>query len=151
MSTEELAQQAADSVRDVIAAAERRAEEIVREAEAEAERIRAGATAETPSPPVPHPDPSPPGDPVPEPTPPEPAPPAPTPPTPDPTPPAPDPAPPTTTSNGAATGDAAVRLLAMKLALDGGGRDEIASALETKFGAADRGALLDDVLARAGR
>ena len=39
----------------------------------------------------------------------------------------------------------------MKLALDGKGRDEIAAELDSKFGAADRGALLDDVLARAGR
>ena len=41
--------------------------------------------------------------------------------------------------------------MAMKLALDGKGRDEIASELEAKFGAGDRGALLDDVLTRAGR
>ncbi len=47
--------------------------------------------------------------------------------------------------------DAAARLTAMKLALDGVGRDEIASELDSKFGSADRGALLDDVLARAGK
>ena len=137
VSTDELAQQAADRVREVIADAERRAEEIIREAEAEAARIRETARAETPDPqppspvpepPVPHPDPTPPADPIPEP-----------------------PAP-TTLGNGAeATGDVAVRLMAMKLALDGKGREEIASELEAKFGAADRGALLDDVLARAGK
>ncbi len=47
--------------------------------------------------------------------------------------------------------DAAARLTAMKMALDGSSRDEIASELESKFGAGDRGALLDDVLARAGK
>jgi hypothetical protein len=47
--------------------------------------------------------------------------------------------------------DAASRLLAMKLALEGKDRDEIATELVEKFGAADRGALLDDVLARAGK
>ena len=39
----------------------------------------------------------------------------------------------------------------MKLALDGSSRDEIEAELESKFGSGDRGALLDDVLARAGR
>jgi cell division septum initiation protein DivIVA len=143
MSSEELAQQAADRVREVIAEAERRAAEIVREAEADAERIREAARAETPdprpdpapTPPVPHPDPTPPGDPVPEPPKPEPV------------------VPPATTasSNGTVSDDAAARLMAMKLALDGKGRDEIASELEAKLGAGERGPLLDDVLARAGR
>ena len=41
--------------------------------------------------------------------------------------------------------------MAMKLALDGKGREEIAAELEAKFGAADRSALLDDVFARAGK
>ncbi len=53
-------------------------------------------------------------------------------------------------SNGGAD-DAGARLVAMKLALDGKGREEIAAELEQKFGAGDRAALLDDVLARAGR
>ena len=39
----------------------------------------------------------------------------------------------------------------MKLAVDGKGRDDIAAELDAKFGSADRGGLLDDVLARAGR
>ena len=47
--------------------------------------------------------------------------------------------------------DAAARLTAMKLALDGSSRDEIEAELESKFGSGDRGALLDDVLARAGK
>ena len=156
MGTEELAKQAADRVREVIVKAERRAEEIVREAEAEAGRIRAEAErirAETPDPqppspvpdpPVPHPDPTPPGDPVPEPPAPEPVPAPPTPPNPEPT-------PGLVAANGHVNDDAAARLIAMKLAVDGKGRDEIASELEAKFGAGERSALLDDVLARAGR
>ena len=144
MSTEQLAQQAADRVREVVAQAERRAEEIVREAEADAERIRGRARAEAPEPPSPTPDPIP----SPQPTPPEPEPPA---PTPSPGPPEPPtPGPQMSTQNGTAD-DAAARLIAMQLALTGEDRDEIAAELEAKFGAADRGALLDDVLVRAGR
>ncbi len=37
------------------------------------------------------------------------------------------------------------------MALDGSDRERIAAELDSKFGASDRGALLDDVLARAGR
>jgi hypothetical protein len=152
---EELAGQAAEAVRRVVAAAEERAAEIVREAEAEAARIReraeadaqeriegaqhaldglrgkleGGAAASQPaaeSPPTePHPAPVP--EPAPE--------------------PAPDPVPPPA-GNG---DDAAARLLAMKLAIDGKGREEIAYELDAKFGAADRDSLLDDVLARAGK
>ncbi|MGH2957657.1 MAG: hypothetical protein ACRDL6_11760, partial [Solirubrobacterales bacterium] len=47
--------------------------------------------------------------------------------------------------------DAAARLVAMKLAVDGKARDEIEAELAEKFGAGDRSALLDDVLARAGK
>ena len=50
-------------------------------------------------------------------------------------------------SNG---GDDSQRLVAMKMALDGSGREQIAAELDAKFGASDRAALLD-VLARAGR
>jgi regulator of protease activity HflC (stomatin/prohibitin superfamily) len=146
MSTEELAQRAAERVREVIAEAERRAERIVAEAEAEAARIRERAQAEaaatppspaaetpdpqppspTPDPPVPRPDPTPPSEPIPE--------------------------PPVQVAGDNGSGDdAGARLLAMKLALEGKGRGEIASELESRFGAADRGSLLDDVLARAGR
>ena len=54
-------------------------------------------------------------------------------------------------SNNSGGNDAAARLVAMKLAVDGKGRDEIEAELEGKFGSADRSALLDDVLARAGK
>ena len=47
--------------------------------------------------------------------------------------------------------DAAQRLAAMMLAIDGKDRAEIESALAEKFGEGDRTALLDDVLSRAGR
>ena len=50
-------------------------------------------------------------------------------------------------SNG---GDDLQRLVAMKMALDGSGREQIAAELDAKF-EPDRAALLDDVLARAGR
>jgi hypothetical protein len=45
--------------------------------------------------------------------------------------------------------DAAARLVAMKLAVDGKDRAAIEAELNDKFGAADRAALLDDVLSRA--
>jgi hypothetical protein len=47
--------------------------------------------------------------------------------------------------------DAAERLVAMKMAVDGKDRAAIEAELESKFGARDRSALLDDVLSRAGR
>jgi cell division septum initiation protein DivIVA len=47
--------------------------------------------------------------------------------------------------------DAAARLVAMKLAVDGKGREEIEEELTQRFGPGDRSALLDDVLTRAGR
>jgi hypothetical protein len=166
MSTsEQLAQQAADGVRALIADAERKAAEIVERAEQEAGQIRDRAESEArekldrarralaelagdeaPSAETPDPRPAP----TPEP---------PT-PRPDPTPvPEPDPQPPSaadgaarvpaTNSNGG--DDSAARLVAMKMALDGRDRDEISSELDTRFGASDRSGLLDDVLARAGR
>lgn len=93
------------------------------------------------------PEPSP--EPVPEPTP-DPAPaPMPTPDTvPEPTPlPEPSEQPPPAALNG---DDAGVRLVALKMALDGAPRDEIESALAAKYGDADRVALLDDIFARVG-
>jgi hypothetical protein len=162
VSAEDLAKQAAERVREVVAEAERRAEEIVRAAEEEAARIKERAeaearetreklerarqalselTAETPEPPVPGPDPTPPG--------PDPQPPA---PTPDPGPPGPpEPGPQISAGNSSGGGDAAARLVAMKLAVDGKGRDEIQKELEERFGSADRSSLIDDVLARAGK
>jgi hypothetical protein len=47
--------------------------------------------------------------------------------------------------------DAAERLVAMKLAVDGKDRAAIEAELESKFGSRDRSGLLDDVLSRAGR
>ena len=61
----------------------------------------------------------------------------------------PDPGPQISANNSGGS-DAAARLVAMKLAVDGKSRDEIESELAEKFGDADRSALLDDVLARAG-
>jgi hypothetical protein len=52
------------------------------------------------------------------------------------------------TTNG---DDAAERLVAMKLAVDGKDRDAIEGELTEKFGARDRGDLLDDVLSRVPR
>lgn len=165
MAAEELAQKAADRVREVIADAEKQASEIVKKAEEEAAQIRERAESEArdkierarralaelagdDAPAAETPDPRPPA-PVPEP---------PT-PRPDPSPPAePEPEPPSA-ADGAATipasgnggDDSAARLVAMKMALDGSDRSQIAAELESKFGASDRNALLDDVLSRAGR
>ena len=166
-NAEKLAQQAGDRVREVIAEAERQAAEIVERAEQEASRIRERAEAEareklerarralselvgetpdprppepTPEPPTPRPDPTPPPEPMPEP------------------PTATEPEPPSaadgaagipSSSNGG--DDSAARLVAMKMALDGREREQIAAELDSKFGASNRAALLDDVLARAGR
>jgi hypothetical protein len=150
---EELAAQAAEAVRRTVAEAEAKAEEIVREAEVEAKRIRDEAEAEAREridrarralselageTPAPEPDPEP--APQPQPTPaPEPA---------------PDPAPQPQehpTPGGVNGDDAAARLVAMKLAVDGKGREAIEAELTERFGPGDRSALLDDVLARAGR
>jgi hypothetical protein len=167
-NAEELARQAGDRVREVIAEAERQAAEIVERAEQEAGHIRERAEAEardklerarralselageTPDPRPPQPVPEPPT------------------PRPDPTPPAPEPTPepptavdpePPSAVDGAATvpsasnggDDSAARLVAMKMALDGSERERIAAELNSKFGSADRDSLLDDVLSRAGR
>jgi hypothetical protein len=158
-NAEQFAEQAAARVREVIADAERLADEIIERAEQEASHIRdraegearekldrarralselAGETpdprppAPTPEPPTPRPDPTPPVEPTPQP------------------PSAVDGAatPPASTGNG---DDSAARLVAMKMALDGRDREAIAAELDSKFGSSDRAALLDDVLARAGR
>ena len=158
-NAEELAKQAGDRVREVFAEAERHAAEIVQRAEQEAVQVRERAegearekierarralselAGETPDPRPPEPAPEPPT------------------PRPDPTPPTePDPQPPSavdgpagipSASNGG--DDSAARLVAMKMALDGSDREQIAAELDAKFGASDRGPLLDDVLARAAR
>jgi len=165
--SDEVAAAAAEAVRKIVADAESRADEIVREAEEEATRIRERAEADAneriesarkalddlrgrleeggtqvapgrpPAESIPPAAPPPPEAETPEPQP-EPV--------PEPAPePVPEPVPP---GNG---DDAAARLMAMKLAIDGKGREEIAYELDAKFGAEDRTGLLDDVLARAGK
>jgi hypothetical protein len=151
----QLAAQAAEAVRRVVAEAEAKAEQIVRDAEIEAKRIRDEAEAEarerierarralselaaetpSPGPGGPHPDPEPQPEPAPE------------------TGPHPDPEPgPSTQEQAAADGnDAAARLVAMKLAVDGKGREEIETELAQRFGPGDRAALLDEVLRRVTR
>lgn len=174
---EELAAQAAEAVRRVVAEAESRAGEIVRDAEARAasiheqaeadavrirERAEADArgqieaakraldelggtlvaaaseaipAAETPEPepePQPEPEPEPQLEPEPE--------------TESPG------APETPVSPAGENGDdAAERLVAMKLAVEGKDRAAIEAELSARFGASDRSALLDDVLSRAAR
>jgi hypothetical protein len=54
-------------------------------------------------------------------------------------------------SEGTNGDDAAERLVAMKLAVEGRDRPAIEAELAEKFGSADRSALLDDVLSRATR
>jgi cell division septum initiation protein DivIVA len=167
---DDLAAKAAEAVRRVVAEAEDRAAEILREAEAKATSIReqaeaeasqireraeadargqieaakraldelggtlaAAATAAIPGaesvPAEPETEPEPQPEPVPEPQ------------------PEPEPLVPSA-GNG---DDAAERLVAMKLAVEGKDRAEIEAALGERFGAADRSALLDDVLSRAAR
>jgi hypothetical protein len=159
MSVEDLAQQAADSVRRVVAEAQAEAAKIVAAAEKEAEGIRARAEAEArdqvegarkaledltarfgsggasapASEPTPAPEPEAPAS--------KPA-------------PAPKPEAPATKEPAAKeTGDdtQAARLVAMKMALDGASRDDIAAELESSYSLTDRDALLDDVLAKAGK
>jgi hypothetical protein len=173
---DELAAKAADAVRSVVAEAEQRAAEIVRDAETKAASIREQAEAEasgirkraesdargqieaakraldelggtlvaaaseaipkaeTPEPePEPAPEPEPELDPDPEPEQPG--------------------APEAPVSPPAANGgdDAAERLVAMKLAVEGRDPAAIEAELTEKFGPGDRSALLRDVVSRAGR
>jgi outer membrane biosynthesis protein TonB len=104
--------------------------------------------------PTPEPVPEPTPDPVPEPTP-EPVP-EPTPdPVPEPTPPMETPAASDTAkANGDAVSgeaDAAARLVAMKLALDGTSRDDAREQLAVEYEVADLDGLLDDVYSKAGK
>jgi vacuolar-type H+-ATPase subunit H len=159
---EELAAQAAEAVRRTVAEAEARAERIVSDAEAEAKRIRDRAEAEAheridsaskaleelraklaavgnaPTSSAPESQPA-----VSEPEP-EPLRAEPEVPTSAPT----EPHPAAGSGNG---DDAAARLVAMKLAVEGKGREEIDAELTERFGPGDRSGLLDDVLTRAGR
>jgi outer membrane biosynthesis protein TonB len=109
--------------------------------------------------PTPEPVPEPMPEPVPEPTPepiPEPTPdpvPEPTPdPVPEPTPPVETPASETAAANGnGGDSDAAARLVAMKLALDGTSREAAREQLAAEYDVADIDALLDDVYSKAGK
>ncbi|HEX5820671.1 MAG TPA: hypothetical protein VFY30_02785 [Solirubrobacterales bacterium] len=159
---DELAGKVADSVRQVIAEAEQRAAEIIREAEADAAKIRERAEAdargqieaakraldelggtlvaaaseavpiaETPEP---EPDPTPEAEPEPAPEPETPG------------------APQAPISPPAGNGeDAAERLVAMKLAVDGEDPAAIEAELIERFGPGDRSALLSDVISRVER
>ncbi len=129
-------------LREIGAAAERARGELDRViGQVEALRSTLAAVEEAPAAPEPvaeTPTPSPPPTPGPPPA-----------PAPDPSPPPqPDPVPPPQIS---VEDTGATRLVAMKLAIDGKGREEIASELDSRFGSADRAAVLDEVLARAGR
>jgi vacuolar-type H+-ATPase subunit H len=154
---EELASQAAEVVRRTVAEAEAKAERIVSEAEADAKRIRdeaedeareriegaskaleelrsklgAGASTPTPSAAASTPVAS-----EPEPV------------RAEPEVPTTPPSEPHPAAGGGDGDDAAARLVAMKLAVDGKGREEIEAELTEKFGPGDRSALLDDVLSR---
>jgi vacuolar-type H+-ATPase subunit H len=168
---EDLANQAADAVRRVLTDAEAKAGEIIREAETKAGSIRAEAQAEAtrireradadargqieaakraldelggtlvaaaseaiPAAETPEPEPAPEPEPEPEPETESPG------------------APETPVSPPAPNGDdAAERLVAMKLAVDGKDRAAIEAELSERFGPSDRSALLDDVLSRAAR
>jgi hypothetical protein len=56
-----------------------------------------------------------------------------------------------TTANGSGDGDAAARLVAMKLALDGTSREDAREQLAAEYEVADLDGLLDDVYAKAGK
>ena len=145
----------------LLADAQAEARRLVERAQAAVAGLAAELTGEVPNPGAPEPEPEPPADPEPSPDPvPEPTPdPVPE-PTPDPVPePTPLPEPPSEVPPGepppAARGtngdDSGARLVAMKMALDGSSRDEVAKALAESHGVANSRALLDDVFARAGR
>ena len=154
---ERLIEQTSENVRSALEAAQRRADEIVRDAEAEAQRIRAEAEAEArlrldrvrnaleqleaglgerqQRQPEPAATPSP----------------APTPATAEPQPEASDPetaAAPAESDGGDA---GAARLVAMKLALDGTPREEARRQLEADYDVDDLDSLLDRVYAKAGK
>lgn len=168
---DELAAKAAEAVRRVVAEAEDRAAEILRDAEAKAASIREQAEAEAvqirqraeadargqieaakraldelggtlvaaaseaiPKAEKPGPEPEPQPEPEPEPE--------------TESPSAPEAPVSPTAGNG---DDAAERLVAMKLAVDGKDRAAIESELSERFGASDRSALVDDVLSRTAR
>jgi vacuolar-type H+-ATPase subunit H len=169
MAGEEIVKEVTDRVREAIEVAEKRAKEIVQRAETEAQRIRAEAeaaasrrldevqkalddlqgrlsgearseaspgtvTAPEPAPPATHEPPAT-SDRGPEPTPP---------------PVETDPHSPEPANGGGDGQEAAARLVAMKLALDGTAREEARRQLATDYDLADLDALLEDVYSRVG-
>jgi hypothetical protein len=164
MDAEQLIKETSEAVRSALESAQRRADEIVREAEAEAQRIRAEAEAEArerldqvrqalerleaglgagSAPQQPSTDAS--EAPTEPPPPPEPS---------EPEADAPEPeAQPETASAASNAGDdaGAARLVAMKLALDGTSRDEARKQLAADYHVDDLDSLLDDVYAKAGK
>ena len=160
MDFEQLIKETSETVRSALESAQRRADEIVREAEAEAQRIRGEAEAEArerldqvrqalerleaglgagSAPQESRAEPkrqAPP--PAPEPSEPESN--------------AREPEPEAASSNEAPSDDAgAARLVAMKLALDGTSRDEARKQLAADYDVDDLDSLLDDVYAKAGK
>jgi len=137
---DQLAATVATEARKVLQEAEARAREIVGAAERDAleeltSRFGSGTAAppaSVPEPPAPSP---PPAGPPPAPEVPEPA-------------PAPEPA---TQAPPARDDTQAARLVAMKMALDGASREEIDAELGRSYSLADRAALVDEVLAKAGK
>ena len=160
MDAEQLIKETSEAVRSALESAQRRADEIVREAEAEAQRIRAEAEAEarerldqvrqalerleaglgagsapqqrsTEARETPAKPPPQPSEPVAD---------------------APEPEVAPATSNEASGDDAgAARLVAMKLALDGISRDDARTQLAADYHVDDLDSLLDDVYAKAGK
>jgi outer membrane biosynthesis protein TonB len=180
MDAEQIVHDVSEKVRALISDAEQRAASIVRDAEQEAKTIRERAEVEgrerlaevrkafdelqgklgaevEPGPViVPEPEPEPPPVPEPEPPPtPEPPDPAPEPEPPlipEPTPPPDEATPPSAAHGGARSDDSAgARLVAMNMALEGRPRAEIVAKLEQDYAIDDPGAIVDQVLALAGK
>jgi hypothetical protein len=156
MDAEQLIKETSEAVRSALESAQRRADEIVREAEAEAQRIRAEAEAEarerldqvrqalerleaglgagsTPQPRSTEATGTP-AEPAPQPS--------------EPLADAPEPA---AAASNAGDDAGAARLVAMKLALDGTSRDDARKQLAGNYHVDDLDSLLDDVYAKAGK
>ena len=180
MDADQIGQEVAAKVRELLADAEERAAQIVSDAELEADRIRGRAESEsegqlalvrgaldelqsklasTPGaalPPLAEVDPGPVT--VPEPAPPSVPEPSPE-PIPEPTPPPDEGTPPepaafselTDAASGRSSDATAARLVAMNMALDGASREQIEARLAEEYALADAGAVVDDVLALAAK
>ncbi len=145
----EIEQEAREKAEAILADARAEAKRILDRAQSAVAGLAAEISGEVPEPPAPAPQPGP--DPVPEPEPPgdpEPAPDSVPEPTPLPEPPSEEP-PPAAAENGNGNIDGA-RLVAMKMALEGASREEVAEQLADAHGLNDSDALLDDVFTRAG-